>query len=254
MAAEQPTASSLPYGKKLHRFGLQLHIGTTCFRLPRKNNRWIMAVFEESGYSIDECIVLNEVRLHQQVVYESDIFNVDDRTLNKRYLSLRQSNQTWSSYQFSLKRPTFQALELWREALSQIAPGGRRHQGLGNFQHQSHILWKWKYDVLNDLLYHENQCGITRFRKTNGARRAQHSLYSSDGLCEVDTSELSLCSILHTPDQSVSLLSSTPRLHRSSFHQTFAHSLPSGPTNKYGPTSHVPETTNGCMTRLNTTP
>jgi hypothetical protein len=170
----------------------------------------MMAAIEACGYSIGECLIINEVRLHQQVLYESDIFHADGRTLNKRYLALRPVGQQWSSYRFSLRKPTLGALELWKEALSQIAPGGRRRQGLGRFCHNSHVSWQWRYDEASDIMYHVTPGATTRYRKVDGVRRARHSHYSPDGICDDETSSLLLCSVQQEGDQAVSILSSSP--------------------------------------------
>ena len=45
-----------------------------------------MTAIEEVGFSPKEADILNNVRLHQQVVFESDVFGADGRSLDTRYL------------------------------------------------------------------------------------------------------------------------------------------------------------------------
>ena len=198
----------LPVGETT-QFRLSLHIGKEFFPLPRKNDRWLRIAFESIRYSLDECLLLNEVRIHQQVLFESDIFNADGRTINKRYLTLRAIGQQWSSYRFGLQRPSHKSMTLWCKALRHLTPGGRRPQSLGDFQTTSHVVWNWRYDPQRDFLYHIHPSGPIQYRKVADVRRARHSLYSPFGPCKENMTSLSWCSTQASQTPAVSLLSST---------------------------------------------
>jgi hypothetical protein len=101
----------------------------------------MMKAFEQTGYSPEECKTLNLVRLHQQVLYESDIFEADGRSINPKYLTPRQRGIHWSTYRFGKQHPPLSAFRLWKDAISQLAPGGRRNPKLGAFIHQPHVIW-----------------------------------------------------------------------------------------------------------------
>jgi hypothetical protein len=48
-----------------------------------------MTAVEAAKFPPKEFHISNLVRLHQQVVYESDVFALDGRHLNERYLKMR---------------------------------------------------------------------------------------------------------------------------------------------------------------------
>ena len=50
------------------------------------SHRWFMTAIEEVGFSPKGADILNKVRLHQQVVFESDVFGADGMSLDARSL------------------------------------------------------------------------------------------------------------------------------------------------------------------------
>ena len=112
----------------MDKFQFPLLLGHDLFPFPRKHDRWLMNAFESAGYSSEECKSLNTVRLHQQVLFESDIFEEDERTVNSKYLQPRQRGIKWSSIRFGLQKPPPTAFSLWREAITQLVPGKTKPQ------------------------------------------------------------------------------------------------------------------------------
>ena len=126
--------------EKLDHFDCRLFLNHTLFRLPREHDRWMMTAFEQAGFSPAECRTLNLVRLHQQVLYESDIFEADGRSVNPKYLTPRQTGTRWSSYRFGKQNPPPASFRLWKDAISQLTPGGRRNPKLGSFLQQPNAI------------------------------------------------------------------------------------------------------------------
>jgi hypothetical protein len=62
-----------------------------------------MQTFEEVGYLMDECKTLNTVRLHQQSIFELDIFNADGITINPKYLQPKEVGDKLSSLHFGIQ-------------------------------------------------------------------------------------------------------------------------------------------------------
>jgi hypothetical protein len=83
-----------------HCFNLCLSLHMEQFQLPSEDDQWIMKVFEQKGFSPPECKMLNLVRLHQQVLFESDIFAADGLQIDLKYLFQRDPGTTWSKYRF----------------------------------------------------------------------------------------------------------------------------------------------------------
>ncbi len=99
--------------EKLDHFHFQLFVNHTLFQPPRERDRWMMEALAQAGFSIEECKTLNLVRLHQQVLFESDVFEADGRTIDPKYLSPRQRGTKWSTYQFGRQQPPPSAFRLW---------------------------------------------------------------------------------------------------------------------------------------------
>jgi hypothetical protein len=116
---------------RLDRFGFKVHVQQDLTRLPRTGDRWLMTAFEEAGYTGQELVMLNLIRNHQQVVFESDIFGADGVHVDKRYLTCREHNACWSRWKFSKQKPTSKHLQLWLQAIGRLtAPGDRHSQRL----------------------------------------------------------------------------------------------------------------------------
>lgn len=109
----------------------------------------------EAGFSDEEELrKLNRFRCHQQVLYLSDILEANGKTLNKRYLRKRQSNEYWSSILFPNENPPNRHLGSWRSALDALVPRGRLESWVGAFEHNGHAISKWTYDQDMQELYH----------------------------------------------------------------------------------------------------
>ena len=196
--------------EKVHIFSFLLLLDNELFTPPRENDRWLMSAFEAAGYSLDERITLNMVRLHQQVLYESDVFEADGRSLNSRYLHPRPPSSKWSKYRFGKQRPPSSAFALWTEALSQLTPGGRRNPKLGKFLHSPHTLCWARYDEEEDVLFQLTQQGWEIYRRYGTARSSRQAQYTTDGTIYDISPQLPLCSTKKTDNGNIILLSHTP--------------------------------------------
>jgi hypothetical protein len=92
-----------------------------------------MRVFEELQFNESECRLLNMVHLHQQVLYESDIFHADGLTINEKYFNPRKIGENWSHYRFGCQQPPPVAYNLWCQALENLAPGGHQLRTLRKY-------------------------------------------------------------------------------------------------------------------------
>jgi hypothetical protein len=88
-----------------------------------------------------ECEQLNPIWLHQQVFYESDVFDAGGSYLDKQYLYKWPRDEKWSTYNFGLQSIQTNHMALRREALNQLAPG------------VSHKHWPWCWNP--QLMMHE---------------------------------------------------------------------------------------------------
>ena len=79
-----------------------------------------MLALGQLHFSDLEMIRLNCVRLHQQVLFVSDVMDVGGRALDKKYLDKQARGESWSSYQFPTQSVSNKDLRLRRNALHQL--------------------------------------------------------------------------------------------------------------------------------------
>ena len=193
--------------EKLDRFQLKLILDLEGFALPREHDRWIMAAFEQIGYSLSECKLLNQVRLHQQVLFESDIFEADGRTINGKFLQPRQLGTAWSTYKFGKQKPIPHAFNLWREAISHLTPGGRRNPKLGTFLRSPHILWSHRYDPEEDVIVATEGEERVLYQQQESSRRGRNTPFTRRFPIEPIEEKLHLCSTRTHNSDTVTLAS-----------------------------------------------
>ena len=81
--------------KKLDRFKFQVQVHNVGLTPPRgEKDGWLMQRFEDAGYSLAELCRLNKVRIHQQVIFLSDVLRADGLRLDGKYLQRRPSSAT----------------------------------------------------------------------------------------------------------------------------------------------------------------
>jgi hypothetical protein len=91
-----------------------------------------MLVLESEGYSENKLIRLNWVQCHQQVLFYSEIFDARGRLIDRRYLTKRTLEESWSRLIFPREKLPARDFHLWTEALGCTAPRGIPQYCLGN--------------------------------------------------------------------------------------------------------------------------
>ena len=122
---------------------------------PRLGDCWLMVRFAELGYSKKELLRLNRVRIHQQVLFLSDVLDAGGRAIDKKYVLARPRSEKWSTLCFPLESPARKDFRLWRSALLQLRPGTRHADSrVQAFVSAGHKLWDWRYDEVGLRLLH----------------------------------------------------------------------------------------------------
>ena len=85
---------------RMHRFGFKLTTNMIKFSPPREKDRWFMSAVEDLGFSEEECRIINLVRIHQQVIFELDVFEEDGQKLDTTYLQKQPTGVKWSNLLF----------------------------------------------------------------------------------------------------------------------------------------------------------
>jgi hypothetical protein len=101
--------------EKAHRLRFQIELGPTELQPPRgENDYWLMKELQNIC-TPEKLVRLNRVRLHQQVIFGSDVMDAGGRSLDRKYLTERPLEESWTSLKFPNKRPPARDFKLWRD-------------------------------------------------------------------------------------------------------------------------------------------
>ena len=198
--------------EKISTFGISVSIGNIDLTPPRVNDKWLMQAFIEEGIDIHELAILNRVRLHQEVLFVSDVLNARGSSVDQQYTVERPGGEKWSRFTFPREQPTETDMALWRNALYRISPMGRAVLRLREFTSAGHRRWDWRYDEGNNRLLHRAASNdvLTVYEQTGpeGAPSRVNRWIRND---EVHVAELQgqLCSVKRLSDTAVSLQGTT---------------------------------------------
>jgi hypothetical protein len=120
--------------KSVWKKSSRLQIDVTLADLPlqpqREQDSWLMQEFGRLNYNSDKLQCLNRVRMHQQVLYLSDVMDTSGRAIDRKYLQPRPMEETWSDLVFPIEQLAPRDFRIWKDAIPQIrALGGRLHLG-----------------------------------------------------------------------------------------------------------------------------
>ncbi len=109
----------------MSKYKIKVEIGPLDIDPPRERDRWFMHAVEEAMITdTNELSRINQVQLHQQVLYVSDILEANGKTIDKRYLVPWSLDDNWSHLIFPNKKPPQRDFTLWQEVVQSLAPRG----------------------------------------------------------------------------------------------------------------------------------
>ncbi len=73
---------------------------------PRERDTWLMQEFVRLNYSSEDLQQLNRVRVHQEVLFLSNIMDASSRALDRKYLQQISWEESWSNLSFPTKQPS----------------------------------------------------------------------------------------------------------------------------------------------------
>ena len=95
--------------EKVSKYKVRVELGPLSIEPPRERDRWFMDAVEASGITnMSELNRINRVRLHQQVLYVSDVLEANGKTIDPKYLEPRPLDEKWSQYIFPTENPPTQ--------------------------------------------------------------------------------------------------------------------------------------------------
>lgn len=140
--------------EKMHAFRIVIELGNIKLQPPRECDAWLMVELRKLGYQESELLRLNRVRLHQQVLFLSDVLDARGAAIDKKYLSRRSRNDKWSTLTFPLEQPPDKDFRLWVRAIYSLCANWRGRGRLRGYKIEGHKVWNWRYiDDLGKILH-----------------------------------------------------------------------------------------------------
>ena len=130
--------------EKLDRFKFLVTVHNLQSLFPQDGDDWLMARFIGLGYGVEDLLILNRVRKHQQVLFLSDILGAGGKSLDKQYFQKRWDANRWSTMRFPWEMVTEVEMHLWRTAITQVVATGPARNRLGTFVAEGHKIWDWR--------------------------------------------------------------------------------------------------------------
>ena len=118
--------------EKCSRYAIRVEVRNVEVSPPRTGDKWLNQALIDAGYRVDELIRLNRVRIHQQVLFLSDVLNANGRSVDLKYTD-DCVGRRWSSFSFPIETPTEQNFQLWNEASTASRRPVAHCYGLENF-------------------------------------------------------------------------------------------------------------------------
>ena len=81
-------------------FNVKITVSNVDLPFPKRGDKWLMAEFIRAGYSGNELLRLNRVRLHMQVNFLSEVICAKGKAIDPRYLHKQKENEEWSTLLF----------------------------------------------------------------------------------------------------------------------------------------------------------
>lgn len=91
--------------EKIWQFWLTITLGNVDCHPPRVGDDWLMRHLMALEFSPKDLARLNRVRLHQQVLFVSDVMDAGGKAIDRAYLTRQEDGDRWSSLLFPTERP-----------------------------------------------------------------------------------------------------------------------------------------------------
>jgi hypothetical protein len=100
--------------EKVSKYRIKVQIAPLDILPPRERDRWFMRAVEEAGITNPkELCRINRTRIHQQVLYVSDVLEANGKTIDNKYMTKRPPEDSWSRLNFPNKNPPPGDFDLW---------------------------------------------------------------------------------------------------------------------------------------------
>ena len=125
-------------------FDFSIEVNNIQLKPSRQGDEWLMVKFWEFGFDTEDLLILYRVRIHQPVMFLSDVMDTGGRRLDKKYLKKRSQGENWLTLRFPVERPPSAHFKKWKEVLLAIAAGIEVR--VKDFTLAGHKTWDWRLD------------------------------------------------------------------------------------------------------------
>ncbi len=108
--------------EKLDKFNITVQTAESPLKFPQQGDKVLMLVFRERGHGREALIRLNQVRVHLQLIFLSNILSALGLRINPTVLQHRATGKFHSSMRWPKEEPTDLDFLLWWEAMEDIFP------------------------------------------------------------------------------------------------------------------------------------
>ena len=81
--------------EKVSIFGIKIELGNLDIPFPKQGNKWVLSEFLLAGYSGNELVWLNRVRVYMQVAFLLEVLCAKGKMLDRKYLVPRDPAEKW---------------------------------------------------------------------------------------------------------------------------------------------------------------
>ncbi len=154
--------------EKVDKFGVTIKTARGPLAFPLHEDKFLMLVLMERGYSREIIRRLNRVRIHMQVLFLLDVLTVSGNRINTMALQLRPATNKQSTLNWPKEAPTMADTMLWKEALEDICPSRQRLNCLGQYVAKSHQVQEWRWCALSNKLlqYYQDAASMDVYKNT----------------------------------------------------------------------------------------
>ena len=124
--------------EKVDMFGITVEVCNIPILEPRKRDKWMVMELERKGHSAEDLLRFNRERVHQQVLFLSDVLGASGKSLDRKYQKQRGVGEQWSTFRFPREKPPRKDFRLWKQEIAQLIPADGIMDKLRNFKAPPH--------------------------------------------------------------------------------------------------------------------
>ena len=94
-------------------FGITVEVCNIPLLQPRNGYKKMIMELKRKGHSTEDLRRLNRVRVHQQMLFLSDVLGASGKSLDRKYLKQRGVGEQCYTFRFPKEKPLQKEFRLW---------------------------------------------------------------------------------------------------------------------------------------------